>query len=49
MWFWRSAEALRGFGFAERIAVSSANVARTVLSVIGIYYDMSTVKWEIYQ
>jgi hypothetical protein len=31
----KSAETIRGSRFAERIAVSSANVARTVLSVVG--------------
>jgi hypothetical protein len=31
----KCAEAIRGSRFAERIAVSSANVARTILSVVG--------------
>jgi hypothetical protein len=34
MCFWRSAEDIRGFGFAERTAVSLANVARTVFDKI---------------
>jgi hypothetical protein len=35
MCLYKSAEAIRGSRFAERITVSSANVVRTVLSVVG--------------